>query len=80
MLLNLEQSWKVKELYPKPIMIPKEDYEIKGFRGNAIFPGSILFESDGEVKIYYGAADTTVCLATTDKDELLNLFSDSDKK
>ena len=38
-----------------------------------IFPGGMILEDSGEVKIYYGAADTVECLATADLGELLSL-------
>ena len=34
----------------------------------------MLLEDDGEVKIYYGASDTCVCLATADVNDLLALL------
>ena len=56
-----------------PILPPVEDYETTGYRGNVIFPGGMILEDSGEVKIYYGAADTVECLATAALDELLAL-------
>jgi beta-1,4-mannooligosaccharide/beta-1,4-mannosyl-N-acetylglucosamine phosphorylase len=32
----------------------------------------MIIEDDGEVKIYYGAADTVECLATTTLDQLID--------
>lgn len=60
-------------MHSAPVMIPQEDYETQGFRGNVIFPGGMLLEPDGEVKIYYGAADTVECLATAHVDDLIRL-------
>jgi beta-1,4-mannooligosaccharide/beta-1,4-mannosyl-N-acetylglucosamine phosphorylase len=74
LLLSREQPWKVKGLYQEPLMVPEETYEVDGFRGNVLFPGGAILEEDGEVKIFYGAADTVVCLATCHIDELLDLF------
>jgi beta-1,4-mannooligosaccharide/beta-1,4-mannosyl-N-acetylglucosamine phosphorylase len=74
LLLSPEQPWKVKALYREPLMVPEETYELSGFRGNVLFPGGLILEEDGEVKIYYGAADTVVCLATCHIDELLYLL------
>ena len=45
----------------------------RGFRNNVIFPGGMILEGSGEVKIYYGAADTVECLATADVDELISI-------
>jgi beta-1,4-mannooligosaccharide/beta-1,4-mannosyl-N-acetylglucosamine phosphorylase len=33
----------------------------------------MILEESGEVKIYYGAADTVECLATAHVDDLLSL-------
>jgi beta-1,4-mannooligosaccharide/beta-1,4-mannosyl-N-acetylglucosamine phosphorylase len=73
MLLNLEQPWIVKGMYEKPLMTPVEKYETEGFRGHVLFPGGLILEDSGEVKIYYGAADTVECLATAHVDDLLAL-------
>jgi beta-1,4-mannooligosaccharide/beta-1,4-mannosyl-N-acetylglucosamine phosphorylase len=51
--------------------MPEYDYELDGFRGSVIFPGGMILENSGEVKIYYGAADTVECLATADVNDLL---------
>ena len=42
-------------------------------RADAPYPCSLLLEESGEVKIYYGAADTVECLATAHVDDLLAL-------
>ena len=33
----------------------------------------MILEDNGEVKIYYGAADTVECLATAHIDDLVNM-------
>lgn len=73
MLLDLEDPSKIVGMYQKPILPPEKDYEVKGFRGSVIFPGGMILEDDGEVKIYYGAADTVECLATGHVDDLVAL-------
>lgn len=58
----------------QPLLAPETDYEIGGgFRNHVIFPGGMILEDDGEVKIYYGSADTVECLATALVDDLLRL-------
>ncbi len=58
----------------EPLLAPEAPYEIDGgLRNNVIFPGAAILEDSGEVKIYYGAADTVECLATAHVDDLLNL-------
>lgn len=75
MLLDLDDPAKIIGLARKPLMVPDPlyEYEIKGFRGNVIFPGGMILEDDGEVKIYYGAADTVEALATAQLEDLLEL-------
>jgi beta-1,4-mannooligosaccharide/beta-1,4-mannosyl-N-acetylglucosamine phosphorylase len=74
MLLDLEQPWKVIGLCPTPLLAPETAYEAsEGFRTGVIFPGGMILEDDGSVKIYYGAADTVECLATAHVDDLLAL-------
>ena len=64
---------KITGIYDEPLIVPETPYEKCGFRGEVIFPGGMILEDSGEVKIYYGAADTVECLATADVNDLLNL-------
>ena len=73
MLLDLEAPSKIIGMCKQPILTPVADYETKGFRGEVIFPGGMVLEDSGEVKIYYGAADTVECLATAHVDDLIKL-------
>lgn len=71
LLTDLDEPWRVIGLSPEPLLSPQADYETQGFRGSVIFPGGMLLDSDGQVKIYYGGADTVECLATAKVDDLL---------
>ncbi|MCK4981389.1 MAG: glycoside hydrolase family 130 protein [Victivallaceae bacterium] len=73
MLLDLEDPGKIIGMCNEPILKPEEPYELEGMRGEVIFPGGMILEDSGEVKIYYGAADTVECLATAHVDDLLKL-------
>lgn len=73
MLLDLEQPWKVVGLSREPLIAPESKAETDGFRNDVIFPGGMILEDSGEVKIYYGAADTVECLATAHVDDLVKL-------
>lgn len=74
MLLDLEDPAKVLGICKSPLLAPEAPYEAdEGFRQQVIFPGGMLLEDDGQVKIYYGAADTVECLATAHVDDLLRL-------
>ena len=53
----------------KPILTPVEDYERFGKVPNVVFScGNILM--DGQLLIYYGGADSVLCVATYDLGEL----------
>jgi beta-1,4-mannooligosaccharide/beta-1,4-mannosyl-N-acetylglucosamine phosphorylase len=73
MLLDLENPAKIVGMSDAPLMVPEVDYETDGFRNDVLFPGGMILEETGEVKIYYGAADTVECLATAHVDDLLAL-------
>ncbi len=74
MLLDLEDPTKVLGIYDKPLIAPDLPYETdEGFRQNVIFPGGMILEDSGEVKIYYGASDTYECVATADVNDLIKL-------
>ena len=75
MLLDADQPWRVIGLSRTPLLAPEAPYERDGFRNDVIFPGGMILEDSGEVKIYYGAADTVECLATADLADLLALCS-----
>jgi beta-1,2-mannobiose phosphorylase / 1,2-beta-oligomannan phosphorylase len=62
LLLDSENPSKVLARSARPILEPQEDYEIHGFFGNVVFTCGALYE-DGIVKIYYGAADTSMAYA-----------------
>ena len=70
MLLDLDNPSKVIGLMREPLLKPETKYETDGFRGNVIFPCGLLVDGD-EVRLYYGAADTVIALATGSLDELI---------
>ncbi len=77
MLLDLNDPSKVVGMSKEPLIVPELYFETdKGFRQNVLFPGGLIAEPDGSVKIYYGASDTYVCLATSTVDELIALCTE----
>jgi beta-1,4-mannooligosaccharide/beta-1,4-mannosyl-N-acetylglucosamine phosphorylase len=71
-LVDLEDPTKLIGLGRTPLIAPEMHYETNaGFRNNVVFPMAGIVEDDGEVKIYYGAADTHICLATARLGDLL---------
>jgi predicted GH43/DUF377 family glycosyl hydrolase len=65
-LLDLKQPHKVIARCSKPVLSPRTDYERIGDVFNVVFACGAVVESSGEIKVYYGAADTCICVATTD--------------
>jgi len=54
-----------------PLLSPREDYERIGDVGNVVFACGAIIEDDGMVKVYYGAADTAICVASAHIDEII---------
>jgi predicted GH43/DUF377 family glycosyl hydrolase len=55
-----------------PILSPREYYERVGDVNNVVFSCGAILEEDGqELKIYYGASDTSICLGTAKVNELM---------
>lgn len=74
MLLASDDPSKIIAMGETPLIVPETEYERKGFRGEVIFPGSLIRENDDTLKIYYGAADTVECLAEAKLDDLLSFL------
>jgi predicted GH43/DUF377 family glycosyl hydrolase len=72
-MLSLEDPENVLYWHPEPILEPEEDYEIWGEVPNVVFACGACEVRD-KYYIYYGGADSVVCVATVDKEELLGLF------
>jgi beta-1,4-mannooligosaccharide/beta-1,4-mannosyl-N-acetylglucosamine phosphorylase len=76
MLLDLKDPSKIIGMSREPLIAPETSYEVdEGFRTNVVFPGGLILEEDGTVKIYYGASDTVECMATARVEDLIKLCS-----
>ena len=71
-MLDLYNPVKVLGRCLGPVLSPREEYERVGDIGSVVFTSGALVEPDGEVKVYYGAADTSICVATAHIDELVD--------
>ena len=76
MLLDLNDPSKVIARGNAPILSPTEIYERVGLTSNVVFTSGAIAEDDGEVKIYYGGADTVQCVATAKLDDLIQACFD----
>ena len=75
-LLDLEDPSRVIGQCPDFILTPREYYERVGEVPNCVFSNGAIVEPDGEVKIYYGAADTCIGLATSRLNDLIQVCLD----
>ena len=72
-LLDLDNPGKVIHRSDEWIFQPVEDYERFGDVDKVVFPCGWV-EQDGQVRIYYGAADSSIALATANVGELLDFL------
>ncbi len=72
-MLDKENPARVLGRSLPPLLSPREDYERVGDIGNVVFACGAIVEDDGQVKVYYGAADTSICVATVHIDEIIAL-------
>ena len=72
-LLDLDDPTRVLRRLPGWVLAPLAAYERTGDVPNVVFPcGLVHDEAGGEIRLYYGAADSCICLATARLDELLD--------
>ncbi|MFC1655388.1 hypothetical protein ACFL3C_00800 [Patescibacteria group bacterium] len=70
-LLDLKDPLTIIGKTTEPFLTPEEYYEKIGIVPNIVFPTGALLEKNN-INLYYGAADTTCCLAVINKKALLN--------
>jgi predicted GH43/DUF377 family glycosyl hydrolase len=69
-LLDLKDPQKIVGEVKRPFIVPQEEYEFYGRVPHIVFPSGALIKGP-DVYVYYGATDTTSCVATFKKKELL---------
>lgn len=70
-LLDLEDPSVVLGRSNVPVLAPRTEYERIGDINNVVFASGAILEADGTIKVYYGAADTAICVATARVEELI---------
>lgn len=80
-ILDIDEPSVVKYRCGDFLLTPEEWYEEKGFVPNTTFPcATIQDASSGRIAIYYGAADTYVCLAFAKVDGIVSYIKDHSKE
>ncbi len=70
MLLDLKDPTKVLYRSQSPILEPEAHYENNGFKAGVVYPcGAVVI--DDTLYVYYGGADSYVCVATANLEEFL---------
>lgn len=73
LLLDPDNPSRIIRRAERPLLKPDQTYETNGFFPNVVFSNGLV-EKDGNILIYYGAADETSCVCVTDVDSLLKSF------
>lgn len=71
-LLDLEDPSKLVAYAKHPLLYPEAEYEMVGLVDHVCFPCAKIIEPDGELKLYYGGADTVQCMATAQLDDVIH--------
>ncbi len=70
MLLDLDDPTKILYRAKAPILESKASYEINGFKPGIVYVSGAVIK-DGQLYVYYGGADSYVCVATANLDKFL---------
>ena len=80
LLLDLDDPRKIIGRTNTPILTPDAPYEYMGTVPNVVFPcGFIADENKDELRVYYGAADTYVGLASGRLSRIIELCKEEYK-
>jgi len=73
MLLDLDNPTRVLRRTPSWVLGPDAEYERVGDVPNVVFPTGMVHDEDrDELRLYYGAADLTVAMASGRMSELID--------
>ena len=72
-LHDLKNPAKVIGVGDSWILQPEDPWEITGYVHNVVFTCGAVLESDGTVKIYWGGADTVMCVGEANVSDLVAL-------
>jgi predicted GH43/DUF377 family glycosyl hydrolase len=71
-LLDLDEPWRLIRRSRDWVFGPRVYYEMVGDVPGVVFPNGAVVDAEAhELRLYYGAADTVVALATADFDEVM---------
>ncbi len=72
-LLDLEEPWKALRRGDEWVLGPREPYERIGDVNDVVFPtGVVVHKETNQLNLYYGAADSTVAVATANLSDCID--------
>jgi predicted GH43/DUF377 family glycosyl hydrolase len=72
-LLDLEEPWRVLRRSDEWVLGPRATYERIGDVSGVVFPtGAIVHKETNQLNLYYGAADSTVAVATANLSDCID--------
>jgi len=71
-----KETLRLTHRVPEWVLSPETGYEVTGFVDGVIFPCGAVIE-EGELRLYYGAADSVLALATASMKEVLAYLKQS---
>ena len=72
-LLDLEEPWKTLRRGDEWVLGPREPYERIGDVNDVVFPtGVVVHKETNQLNLYYGAADSTVAVATANLSDCID--------
>ncbi len=78
-LLDLDQPTTVLHRGDEWVFGPSAPYEQLGDVPNVVFPcGTVLDEASGQLRMYYGAADSCIAVATANIADLIDWLTAND--
>ena len=79
-LHDLKDPSKITGVCDDWIVQPEEPYELTGYVHNVVFTCGAIAEDDGTLKLYWGGADTVMCVGTANITELVDLCLTNSRK
>ncbi len=79
-ILNGEDPTQVVGRTNVPILSPREEYERIGDVTNLVFSCGAIIEPNDEVKLYYGASNSCICVGTTGVQNIVQACLESRKE
>lgn len=79
-LHNLKDPSKILGVSDEWILQPEDPWEITGYVPNVVFTCGAIPEPDGTVKIYWGGADSVMCVGSANISDLVDLCLTNPRK